>query len=112
MFRIVRHRLPSCGRGRHRLVACDCFDLVPLPAFIKTAMPEFNLIIAVCALQYLFHVRDFCVSTHGQHTYESQPLLNLPCSVELSMDIFNLILWERSRLFRAEKLGTPHHKAH
>lgn len=114
MFRIVRHHLLSSGRERHRLVPCsDCFDLAPLPTFVKIDMPQFNLIIAAWALPHLFYAKDLCVSGHGQHTFQRQPLLNLPCSAELEMDIFYLILWERSHLFRAESWGLPpHHKAH
>lgn len=111
MFRIVRHHLPS--RGHLRLVPRDRFDLVPPPALVKTDMPHFNLITAARALQRLFYARDFCASARGQRAFERQPLLNLPCSAELEMDIFYLILWERSHLFRAESWGLPpHHKAH
>lgn len=74
MFRFMRHHLPSSGRDRHRLVPCNCFDLVPLLAFVKIDMPQFNLIIAACALPHLFYAKDFGVSTHGQHAFERQPL--------------------------------------
>lgn len=112
MFRIVRHHLPWSGGGRYRLVPCDCFDLVPLPSFVKIDMPRFNLIIAACAVEHLFSASDSCVSTHGQQ-FQRQPLFNLPCSADSEMDIFYLILWERSHLFRAESWGLPlHHKAH
>lgn len=113
MVRTVRHHLPSSDRGRHRLVPCGYFDLAPLPALVKINMPQLNLIIAVCALPHFLYVKDFCVSTHGQHAFERQPLLNPPCSAELEMDIFYLILRERSHLLRAENWGLPtHHKAH
>lgn len=47
------------------------------------------------------------------HSAETQPLLNQPCSAVLEMDVFYLILWERSHLFGAESWGLPpHHKAH
>lgn len=54
MFRSVRHHLPRSGGGRYRLVPCDCFNLVPLPAFVKIDMPQFNLIIAACAVERFF----------------------------------------------------------
>lgn len=105
--------LPSSGSGRRRFIPCDCFDLVPLPALVKIDTPQFNLIIAACALPHLFCAKDFCVSTHGRQAFERPPLLNLPCSAELEMDMFYLILWEGSHLFRAESWGLPpHHKAH
>lgn len=113
MSQIVCHHPHSSDTGHHALVPCDCFDLVPLPALVKIDMPQLNLIIAAWALPHLFYAKDFCVSTHGQHAFERQPLLNLPCSAELEMDVFYLILWERSHLFRAESWGLPsHHKAH
>lgn len=108
MFRIVRHHPPSSGGGRHRLVPCGCFDLVPLPALVKIDMPQFNLIIAACALQHLFCVRDFCASTHGQHAFERQPLLILPRFAASETDIFYLILWERSHRLFERKAGDFH----
>ena len=113
MFRIVRHRPPGSGRGHRRLVLCDGFDLVPLPALVKIDMPQFNLIIAACAPPHLFSAKDLGVSIRGQRASERQPLWNLPCSAELGMDVFYLILRERSHLFRAESWRLPlHHKAH
>lgn len=61
MFRAERHHLPSGGRGHRRLVPCDCFDLVPLPALVKIDMPHFGLIIAACALPHFVYVKDLCV---------------------------------------------------
>lgn len=51
-------------------------------------MPQFNLIIAVCGLAHVFYAKLFCVSAHGKQAFERQPLLNLPCTAELEMDVF------------------------
>lgn len=76
-------------------------------------MPAFNLIIMACALPHSFKVKLFCVRARGWHGLKTQPLLNVPCSADLEMDAFYLILRERSHLFRAESLGLPpHNKAH
>lgn len=113
MFRIVCQLLHWSAGGRYRLVPCDCFELVPLPAFLEIDMPQLNLIIAACAAQHLFSASASCASSHGQHAFERQSLFNLPCSADSEMDIFYLILRERSHLFRAESRGLPlHHKAH
>lgn len=86
------------------------FDVVDL---VRIDMLQFNLIITASALPHLVCVRDFSVSTHGQHVFERQPLLNMPGSTELEMDIFYLILWERSHLCGAESWRLPlHHKVH
>lgn len=76
-------------------------------------MPAFNLIIMACALPHSFKVKLFCVRARGWHGLKMQPLLNVPCSADLEMDAFYLILREISHLFRAESLGLPpHNKAH
>lgn len=56
----------------------DCFE--QLPALVKIDAPQFNLIIATCAVPHLLGAKDFCVSAHGHDAFERQPLWNLPCS--------------------------------
>lgn len=91
-------------------IVCSGLDWLTLPLRL---MPVFNLIIMACALPHSFKVKLFCVRARGWHSLKMQPLLNVPCSADLEMDAFYLILRERSHLFRAESLGLPpHNKAH
>lgn len=55
MFRIMHHHL---SRARLRLVPCDCFDLVPLPALAKIDMPQFTLIMAAIMWSATFILRE------------------------------------------------------
>lgn len=95
MSRIVRRRLLCSDEGCYRLARCDCFDPVPLPALVKIDLPQFNLIIAACAPS------DSSVSGRGRHAFERQPFFSPdpPRSAASEMDIFYLILRERSHRF-------------